>query len=704
MKRSGEDEKDFDDLPPPPLLVKDTSYRQAVEDALQNSERLKDILSPKTEEKKTKAKTSQSRLCSGHLFVAFGDVHRLTCDAWALPSKSCTEIDDGWRIDRSTLPKRAIEGWTAGRRRVVSLSNHSEQSILLLCVVMLMHIQLPEIVGREGKEKGVPSAVNGDAENEKERRGLQEANRKYGGGEFKAIGKSEKGGEEEEGKHRDETQGIEDEEIGSSSHGEEERKEAKEENEKEDSPSDAGACSTNNSNDVSRATGDQKGSAEEDGRGCDNDSSDIIELPRTPQTPYLMNVSKGRGLRFDLVLVAPTEKLYSIVQAMRRRLDSESTNHGHFWNKNKRQTISEYNIHISWCIPDKRCAREKGIDARSVGFIDAGAKAWKNKIPGISFGAGLPSWGGLIKQVADAAGFSEEEFKALKSYDFLEQARLLRQRLGDRMGEMVASQLVSQTHSLQHSLVAQIPASGYEDKRSALLSVVRTLLMTKHMVFIGFSLTDYNFHKIAHAEGRGKGRRSKSRRRRGEDDTATATASSSSSSSSLKAKTRIDRWGPEENKDLQASTSLRPRRGDDGNDTKSLAEDGNGTASMAGVKEGGGGVEGAHLPLRLTQEDVFGYARRKEWLSFYLGVDQLPTVLTYREKETRYTLLHVIAHHGDEQAAKFVIKNLVAQRKEKFLGFRDRQGDTPRDIALRSFNAFAPGFFLTCVRACVSLC
>jgi len=39
----------------------------------------------------------------------------------------------------------------------------------------------------------------------------------------------------------------------------------------------------------------------------------------------------------------------------------------------------------------------------------------------------------------------------------------------------------------------------YQDRREALTGIVQALLLTKHMLFVGFSLQDDNFHKIMDA-------------------------------------------------------------------------------------------------------------------------------------------------------------------------------------------------------------
>lgn len=49
---------------------------------------------------------------------------------------------------------------------------------------------------------------------------------------------------------------------------------------------------------------------------------------------------------------------------------------------------------------------------------------------GVSFGAGMPLWGQLLCDLAEKAGMTDNEIKALGQLSFLDQARLLENRLG----------------------------------------------------------------------------------------------------------------------------------------------------------------------------------------------------------------------------------------------------------------------------------
>lgn len=179
---------------------------------------------------------------------------------------------------------------------------------------------------------------------------------------------------------------------------------------------------------------------------------------------------------------------------------------------------------------------------------------------GVSQGAGLPSWNAMLCEIAaEEAGVTDlDAFRALGELD---QAALLAKRFGPdaHMGAMIARHLITRgTHyALAHGLLAGLPVdevitTNYDDlferasaavgrpvtvlphalarrserwllkmhgcvsrpdaivvtredylrfqeNRSALAGIVQALLMTRHMLFHGFSLRDDNFHRIAHA-------------------------------------------------------------------------------------------------------------------------------------------------------------------------------------------------------------
>lgn len=177
---------------------------------------------------------------------------------------------------------------------------------------------------------------------------------------------------------------------------------------------------------------------------------------------------------------------------------------------------------------------------------------------GVSMSAGLPSWNGLLTELdasADPAGLG---FSGLDSA--LDQAQLLRKRLGAAMGQRVA-EIVSgrERYGLSHALLAALdcphavttnydelyesayadghqrggdlhvlpygspePSSpwlvkmhgdvkhpddivlarsdfvGYSARSGPLGAVVQSLLMTEHLLVVGASLSDDNFLRLAH--------------------------------------------------------------------------------------------------------------------------------------------------------------------------------------------------------------
>jgi len=175
---------------------------------------------------------------------------------------------------------------------------------------------------------------------------------------------------------------------------------------------------------------------------------------------------------------------------------------------------------------------------------------------GVSQAAGLPSWSRLLESLASKELAADRDFKTLA---VLDQARVLEKHLDPPrpLGEAVAEQVRGKHYSLVHGLLAALPvqevittnyddlfeaasdavkrevcvlpykqASGgrrwllkmhgcvnhpedivltrkdylrYDSERAALAGLVQGLLLTRHVLFVGFSLSDDNFHRIADA-------------------------------------------------------------------------------------------------------------------------------------------------------------------------------------------------------------
>lgn len=187
---------------------------------------------------------------------------------------------------------------------------------------------------------------------------------------------------------------------------------------------------------------------------------------------------------------------------------------------------------------------EKASAGRLVLFLGAG----------VSAGSALPDWKALIARLAADAGLSPEETAAIGKLDLLDQARIVERRLGDpdRLHREVGRHLAADRYPLVQGLAASLPVGEvvttnydrlfemacagahqptavlpwepattgrwllkmhgcvdkggivltrhdyhrYHDTRAALAGIVQAMLITRHMLFLGFSLTDANFHRI----------------------------------------------------------------------------------------------------------------------------------------------------------------------------------------------------------------
>jgi hypothetical protein len=182
---------------------------------------------------------------------------------------------------------------------------------------------------------------------------------------------------------------------------------------------------------------------------------------------------------------------------------------------------------------------------------------------GISQAAGLPSWNDLLKDLAGQQLASDPDFDGLSQID---RALVIQKRLFQSQGfrMAVAGRLCARHYSLAHGLLAALPtlevvttnydtlfeaaseAIGksvevlpyqsvtgknrwllklhgcisrpdqivltrqdylrYDVERGALAGLVQGLLITRHMLFVGFSMSDDNFHRIADEVRRAVGR------------------------------------------------------------------------------------------------------------------------------------------------------------------------------------------------------
>lgn len=240
----------------------------------------------------------------------------------------------------------------------------------------------------------------------------------------------------------------------------------------------------------------------------------------------------------DVALVTWTEEDFAAAQATRRRCIDDGLR---VWPDELTGALRERAVELA------RLASRQ----RLVVFMGAG----------VSASVGLPTWSELLERLAERAGFSETERTGLRRLGHLDRAQLIARRLGPddaALGRAVRASLdVGGAVSLSHVLVAGLPvkefittnyddcferacdnigrgvarlpyapASGaqrwllkmhgcvrapedivltrqdyvrYAERSAALAGIVQAMLITRHMLFVGFSLDDDNFHRIVDA-------------------------------------------------------------------------------------------------------------------------------------------------------------------------------------------------------------
>ncbi len=183
---------------------------------------------------------------------------------------------------------------------------------------------------------------------------------------------------------------------------------------------------------------------------------------------------------------------------------------------------------------------------------------------GVSAGAGLPTWNQLLRALGAEAQLSDAEQDGLERLGHLDRAQVIDRRLGACVGDAVSRTLRSyHRYALAHGLLAGLPvtesittnspalceraseATGrpvavlpyapraertrwllkmhgcvnrpddivltrehylrYGSRNAALEGIVQAMLITRHMLYVGFSLSDENFHRIVDAVRRAIG-------------------------------------------------------------------------------------------------------------------------------------------------------------------------------------------------------
>lgn len=240
----------------------------------------------------------------------------------------------------------------------------------------------------------------------------------------------------------------------------------------------------------------------------------------------------ARGV--DVVLVAHDRQAYAAAQRLRARDEQR------YW-------------------PDPAVAR-RDAEARRLADLARAGKLVPFIGAGVSFGAGLPTWTGLLAELADEAGIVEPgDLDALKKMDARDAASVLQLKLGSGLDTSLRQRFGQRgPSSLTHALIASLPITeaattnydrlfeqaweaacgaapqvlpkddasqaarwllklhgsvddedrplvlsreeylGFEQTAGAIAGVLQAMLLTRHLLIVGYGLTDETFHRIAH--------------------------------------------------------------------------------------------------------------------------------------------------------------------------------------------------------------
>ena len=262
--------------------------------------------------------------------------------------------------------------------------------------------------------------------------------------------------------------------------------------------------------------------------------------------PAMIDIAEGGDESIpggaDVVLVCHGPVMYSAAQATRRKKVEERRRTGEVDEASRLPSPGESLETKAQFLADR--LRE----GRLVLFLGAG----------VSVDSGIPDWQNLITDIAEDSGvLTPEEIELLTKFDFRDQGTILNKKLSDvsiNLGEKVRERLLVTQYGLTHGLLASLPFSeavttNFDQvfeaacqgagkvlavlpggsvvtgqpwllklhgdaqssivftraeylsamaTQSALRGIVQAMLITKHMMFVGYSLRDDDFHQLVH--------------------------------------------------------------------------------------------------------------------------------------------------------------------------------------------------------------